>query len=80
MIDFESFCRAVQRMIPRLRLSKDSQFDPVIRRVNQILLGAKVTLGRLYGCVPQQQLNLLQFAARGPTQLRARATIMPHAA
>ena len=80
MIDFESFCRAVQRMIPRLRLSKDSQFDPVIRCVHQILLGAQVPLGRLHGRMAQQQLDLFQFAAGRAAQLGARPTTMPHAA
>jgi hypothetical protein len=61
-------------------LHRHSQFDPVIRSVDQILLRPEVPLGRLDGCVPEEQLNLLQFAARRAAQLRAGPTIMPHAA
>ena len=71
MIDFESFCRAVQRMIPRLRLSQDSQLYPVIRCVNQILLRTQVPLGVLDRSVPKKQLNLLQLAAGRPAHFRA---------
>ena len=64
----------------RVRLDRDPQLDPVVRRVNQILLCAEVSFGRLHRCVAQQQLDLLQFAAGCPAHFRARATIMPHAA
>jgi hypothetical protein len=36
-----------------------------------ILLGAKIALGRLYGGVAQQQLDLLKLATRGTAELRA---------
>jgi hypothetical protein len=49
------------------------QLDPIIRRVDQILLGAEVPLRRLDRRVPEQQLDLLQLPARCPAQLRARA-------
>src|ERR1035437_4915373 len=61
-------------------LHRHPQLDPVIRCVHQILLRTEVTLGRLHRSVPEEQLNLLQFTARRATQLRAGATVMPHAA
>jgi hypothetical protein len=39
--------------------------------VDQILFRAKMSLSRLDGCVAQQQLDLLKFAATGAAQLRA---------
>jgi hypothetical protein len=48
--------------------------------VNQILLCAEVSLGRLYRGVPEEHLDLFQFAARRATQFRAGTTIMPRAA
>lgn len=48
-----------------------SQFDPVVRRVNQILLGTQVPFRRLNGSMPQQQLNLLKLATRRAAHLRA---------
>src|ERR1039458_7410399 len=74
LIDFESFCRAVQRMIPRLRLSQDSQLYPVIRCVNQILLRTQVPLGRLNRRVTQEQLDLLKLTAGSAAHLRAAST------
>jgi hypothetical protein len=64
----------------QLSLHHYPQFNPVIRCVNQVLLRTEVTLCRLNGCVPEEQLDLLQFATRGPAELRARATLMPYAA
>jgi hypothetical protein len=46
-------------------LDGDSQLDPVVWRVNQILLRAQVPVGRLYGCMPQQHLDLFEFVAGG---------------
>jgi hypothetical protein len=48
--------------------------------MHQILLRAKVSLGRLHRRMAQQQLDLLQFPASRPAQLRAGAATMPHAA
>ena len=41
---------------------------------HQILFGAKIPFRGLHRCVPQQQLNLLQFATRDPAELRACTT------
>jgi hypothetical protein len=41
--------------------------------VNEVLLGAKISLGRLDPSVAQQQLYLLKLAATGAAQLRAGA-------
>jgi len=46
-------------------LSRDSQLDPVIRRMNKVLARSEVPLGSLHRCVAQQQLDLLQLTARG---------------
>jgi hypothetical protein len=48
--------------------------------MDQILLSAKVALGRLNRRVTEQQLNLLKLAAGSAAQLRAGTSIMPHAA
>jgi len=58
----------------------DPQLYPVVRRVNEILFRAEVALRRLHRSVAQQQLDLFEFPTGGPTKLRARPTIMPHAA
>lgn len=52
---------------PVAPLNGYSESDPVIRRVDQILLRAQIPLGRLHGRVAQKQLNLLKLAARGAT-------------
>jgi hypothetical protein len=52
-------------------LHRHAQLDPVVRRMNQILLGPEVSLGGLDGCVPEQQLNMLQLATRRAAQVRA---------
>ena len=49
----------------------DPQLDPVVRRVYQVLFCPKIPFRRLNGRVPEEQLNLLQFAARRPAHLRA---------
>src|ERR1035437_4457686 len=58
----------------RLYLNRDPQLDPVVRRVYQVLFCPKIPFRRLNGRVPEEQLDLLQFPARGPAQLRAGAT------
>jgi hypothetical protein len=47
------------------------QFDPIIRRIYEVLFRAKIALRSLHGCVAQEQLDLLQFATRSPAHLRA---------
>jgi hypothetical protein len=42
----------------------------VVYGMPEILLAAEITLGRLYGRVPQQELNLLQRSSAVMTQLR----------
>jgi hypothetical protein len=41
------------------------------RRISEVLLAAEIPLGRLYQCMPQQELNLLQLTTTVMTQLRA---------
>jgi hypothetical protein len=50
-----------------------SQLDPVVGRMNQILLCAQVPFRGLNRRVSQEQLNLLKFTAGGPAQLGARS-------
>jgi hypothetical protein len=58
-------------MLPRgkiyLQPLRDSQLNPIVRRVYQILLRPEVPFGRLNGGVAQQQLDLLQLATRRST-------------
>ena len=62
----------------RITASRDSdshaQPDCVVRRVDQILLGAQIPFGRLNRSVAEQQLNLLQLAAGPAAQFRAGTT------
>ena len=53
-------------------LYREFQLDRIVRRLDQILLGPEVPLGSLNRSVAQEQLDLLKFAARCPTQLCAR--------
>ena len=39
-------------------LHRDSELNPIIRRVHEILLRSEVALRCLNGCVPEQQLNV----------------------
>jgi hypothetical protein len=58
----------------------DLERKTIVHRMSDVLLAAKVAFCRPYRCMPQQELNLFEFPATGVTQLRARATFMPHAA
>ena len=49
----------------RGQLYRHSQLNRIVGSVDQILLGAKISLGRLYRSMPQQQLNLLELATTG---------------
>src|SRR5260370_18804534 len=51
----------------QLRTCSSSQFDPVVRRMNQILLGAQVPFSGLDRCVAQEKLDLLDSTSRGAT-------------
>src|ERR1017187_9906981 len=59
------------RVNPAGGLHRDPQLDAVVRRVHQVLFCPEIPFRRLNGRVPEEQLNLLQFTARGATQLRA---------
>jgi hypothetical protein len=61
-------------------LHRHPQLNAVVRRVYQVLFCPKIPFRRLNGRVPEKQLDLLQFPARSPAQLRAGAPPMPHAA
>src|ERR1035437_4309062 len=61
----------LQLLSERSSLHRNLQLDSIVRRINQILFRAEVPFGRLYGSVPEQQLNLLQFAACCPAHFRA---------
>ena len=52
----------------------------IVHRVSEILFAAEIPLGRLHRCMPQQELNLLQFTTTVVTQLRACSPLMPNAA
>src|ERR1039457_4106823 len=52
-----SFAVSCSSGVPHL-LDRHPQLDPVIDRVHEILLSAKVTLGRLDARVAQHKLNL----------------------
>ena len=56
------------------------QLEQIVHRMSQVLLAAEVAFGCLHGSVAEQELNLLDFAAAGVTQLRAGSPLMPHAA
>jgi len=45
--------------------------NAVIDSMNQVLLRSEIAFGGLDRGMPEQQLNLLQFPARFPAQLRA---------
>src|SRR5262245_32419624 len=54
-------------------LSQKFEAEAVVGRVFEVLLGAEIQLGGSYRSVPQQQLDLLQFASGLAAQLRAGA-------
>lgn len=47
--------------------------QPIVHGVPELLLAAKVALGRLDGDVPEQELDLVQFATGQVAQTGARA-------
>ena len=61
-------------------LYRHSEFDRVVGRIHQVLLRTEISFGRLDRRMSKKQLDLLKFAASGPTQLSARPATMPHAA
>jgi hypothetical protein len=64
-------------LMPDSKLHRRPQFDPVIWCVDQILLGAEVSLRRLDARMAEQHLDLFEFTAGGAAQLCSRAaTVM----
>jgi hypothetical protein len=51
-------------------LLSPSEVKKIVHRVSEILLATEITFRGLDGCMPQQELNLLQFAAAAVAQLR----------
>jgi hypothetical protein len=47
----------------RLSLRVCSQVEKIIHGMPEILFAAEIALCRLHRCVPEQELNLLQFTA-----------------
>jgi hypothetical protein len=54
-----------------LRLHVRSEVKKIVYRMPQILFAAEIAFCCLDGCMPQQELNLFQFAATAVAQLRA---------
>jgi len=46
----------------RLLLRIHSEIEKVVHWMSKILFAAEIAFGCLDGCMPQQELNLLQFA------------------
>jgi len=46
--------------------------DVVVHRDPELLLAPEISFSRLYGHVPEEELDLIQFAARDMTQTGAR--------
>ena len=53
-----------------LRPSLRSQLKEVVHWMSEILFAAQIAFRCLDGCMPEQELNLLQLAATGVAQLR----------
>jgi hypothetical protein len=47
-----------------------SEVKKIVDRMSEILFAAEIAFGRLDGCMPQQELNLLQLATAAVAQLR----------
>jgi hypothetical protein len=48
--------------------------------MSEILFATEIAFRCLDGCMPQQELNLLQLATVAVAQLRTGSPLMPHAA
>jgi hypothetical protein len=57
-----------------------SEIKKIVYRVSEILFAAEMAFRCLDGCMPQQELNLLQLATATVAQFRAGSPLMPHAA
>ena len=58
----------------RATSNRHSKLDPIVRRMDQILLGPQVPFGSLNRGVPREQLDLFEFAARCATHFRVATT------
>ena len=47
-----------------------SEVKKIVDRMSEILFAAEIAFRRLHGCMPQQELNLLQLATARVAQLR----------
>jgi hypothetical protein len=54
-----------------VRLPVSSEGKKIVHRMSKILFAAEIAFRRLHGCMPQQELNLLQLSAVRVAQLRA---------
>ena len=54
-----------------MRLPVRSEVKKIVHRMSEILFAAEIAFRRLDGCMPQQELNLLQLATARVAQLRA---------
>ena len=54
-----------------------SEVKKVVHRMSEILFATEITFRCLDGCMPQQELNLLQLATATVAQFRAGSTFMP---
>src|SRR6516225_4763091 len=54
-----------------VRLRVGFEVKKVVYRMSEILFAAEIALRRLDGCMPQQELNLLQLSTVAVAQLRA---------
>jgi hypothetical protein len=53
-----------------MRTPVRSEIKKIIYRMAEILFAAQIAFRRLDGCMPQQELNLLQLATARVAQLR----------
>jgi hypothetical protein len=63
-----------------LRPPLRSELKKVVHWMSEILFAAEIAFRCLDGCMPQQELNLLQLATATVAQFRAGSPPMPHAA
>ena len=54
-----------------LRLHISSEVEQIVHRMPEILFAAQIAFRRLDGCMPQQELNLLQLATATVAEFRA---------
>jgi hypothetical protein len=57
----------------RLLLRVRSEVEKIVHWMSQILLATEIAFRGLDGCMPEQELNLLQLSSTVMTQLGARA-------